>query len=326
MLHLSDLLCDCRLCPRRCHVDRTKGETGFCGLAADILMDCAVPHYGEEPPISGTRGAGTIFLSSCNLRCIYCQNYQISHRVIGKRTTPEALSGIMLALQEQGCHNIELVTPTPQMPRVMEALSAARCRGLTIPLVYNCGGYEDPKIVKLLESKVDIYMPDFKYADARMAETLSGTKDYVRYALASIGEMVRQVGDRLDTVDDIARRGIIIRHLVLPGMTTNSLDVLTLIKKNISAAVPVSIMSQYTPMASQGNHPQLRRRVGPEEYDRVVQFALDLGFETIFCQDVDGRNLVPDFEKEMPFGPTSDGNRRRPDSDEKKDENLLDNG
>jgi putative pyruvate formate lyase activating enzyme len=315
MLHLSDMLSCCRLCPRRCRADRTKGETGFCGLTADILIDCAVPHFGEEPPISGTKGAGTIFLSSCNLRCIYCQNHQISHHVIGKQTTPEALSGTMVALQEQGCHNIELVTPTPQMPRVMEALSRARDRGLTVPLVYNCGGYEDPEIVKLLENRVDIYMPDFKYADARLAESLSGAKDYVRYALASIGEMVRQVGDGLETVDDIAQRGIIIRHLVLPGMIANSLDVLTLIKKHISTAVPVSIMSQYTPMASQGNHPQLGRRISPGEYDRVVRFALDIGFETIFCQDVDDNNLVPDFEKATPFGPAGGETRCRNDTD-----------
>jgi putative pyruvate formate lyase activating enzyme len=315
MHHLSDLLSCCRLCPRHCRVDRTKGETGFCGLADDILINCAVLHRGEEPPISGTTGAGTIFLSSCNLRCIYCQNHQISHHTIGKRIDPEALSGTMLALQEQGCHNIELVTPTPQMPRVMEALSRARSRGLTVPLVYNCGGYEDPEIVKLLENRVDIYMPDFKYADGRLAESLSGAKDYVRYALASITEMVRQVGDGLETVDDIAQRGIIIRHLVLPDMIANSFDVLTLIKKHISTTVPLSIMSQYTPMASQRHHPQLGHRISPDEYDRVIRFALDLGFETIFCQDVDDNNLVPDFEQETPFGPTGGKSRRRSDSD-----------
>ena len=157
-------------------MDRTKGKTGFCGLAADIVMDCAMPHHGEEPPISGTRGAGTIFLSSCNLKCLYCQNHQISHRIVGKYVQPGQMSDMMLSLQEQGCHNIELVTPTSQMPRIVEAIVEAQVRGLTIPLVYNCGGYEDPDVIRLLENTVDVYLPDFKYGRADIAATLSGAE------------------------------------------------------------------------------------------------------------------------------------------------------
>jgi len=264
-------------------------------------MDCAMPHHGEEPPISGTRGAGTIFLSSCNLKCLYCQNHQISHRVTGKKIQPGQMSDIMLSLQEQGCHNIELVTPTAQLPRIMEALVEAQGMGLAIPLVYNCGGYEDPDVIRFLKNMVDVYLPDFKYGRADIAATLSGAKDYVHYAVSSIQEMVRQVGDGLEMADGIAQRGIIIRHLVLPDMISNSFDVLSLIKKHISIEVPVSIMAQYTPIAAVKSHPQLSRRITPEEYERVVHFALDLGFDTIFCQDVDGRHLAPDFEKDMPF-------------------------
>jgi len=302
ILSCSELFRECRLCPRHCRVDRTKGEAGYCGLGPDIRIERAIAHHGEEPPISGVRGAGTVFLSSCNLRCLNCQNHQISHRVGGKRITPGELRSAMLTLQEQGCHNIEFVTPTPQLPRLLESLSEARSRGLTIPLVYNCGGYEDPEIVKLLENSVDIYMPDFKYGRADLAAALAGAGDYVQYALSSIREMVRQVGDGLEEDHGIARRGIIIRHLVLPGMIENSLAVLALIKEHISVQVPISVMAQYTPMEAMKDHPQLGRRITRDEYDRVVDYACDLGFETIFCQEVDGRHMAPDFDKEMPFG------------------------
>jgi putative pyruvate formate lyase activating enzyme len=183
----------------------------------------------------------------------------------------------------------------------MEAIVEAQVRGLTIPLVYNCGGYEDPDVIRLLENTVDVYLPDFKYGRADIAATLSGAEDYVHYAVSSIQEMVRQIGDGLKMADGIAQRGIIIRHLVLPDMISNSFDVLSLIKKHISIEVPVSIMAQYTPIEAVKSHPQLRRRITPEEYERVIHFALDLGFETIFCQDVDSKHLAPDFEKDMPF-------------------------
>ena len=160
---LLNLYKSCTLCPRACRVDRTKGELGYCRLPADIVMDCALAHHGEEPPLSGTRGAGTIFLSSCNLGCIYCQNYQISHRAQGRNLTVLQLTKVMLDLQKNGCHNVEPVTPTPQTPLVMEALCMARMQGLTVPFVYNCGGYENPDVIRLLDGMVDIYLPDFKY-------------------------------------------------------------------------------------------------------------------------------------------------------------------
>ena len=298
---LKGILKSCTLCPRKCGVDRTRGESGFCNLADDVAVSRALPHYGEEPPISGTRGAGTIFLSSCNLKCVYCQNYQISHDASGKRTDAEGLSTIMLALEKEDCHNIEPVTPTPQIPQVMEALFIARQRGLCLPLVYNSGGYENPEVLEILKGMVDIYLPDFKYGTEDDALVLSGVKDYTAHAILSIKEMVRQVGDEILMEDGAAKRGLLIRHLVIPGFISNSLEVLGLIKKHISVSVPLSLMSQYTPMPSVKNHPRLGRRVTRNEYEIVINCALDMGFETIFTQDVDDKALVPDFRKEVPF-------------------------
>ncbi|MCX5845526.1 MAG: radical SAM protein [Deltaproteobacteria bacterium] len=298
---LKEILENCTLCPRKCGVNRRVGELGFCRLSDDVVMNRALAHYGEEPPISGTRGAGTLFLSSCNLKCIYCQNYQISHEVSGERMDSEGLSGVMLALQEKGCHNIEPVTPTPHIARIMEALLIARRRGLHLPLVYNCGGYENPEVLKLLEGMVDIYLPDFKYGSENDALVLSGAKDYPWYAVESIKEMVRQAGDSLWEDDGIAKRGILIRHLILPGFISNSLEVLRLIKTHISISVTLSIMSQYTPIPSVKNHPHLGRRITRVEYERVINHALDMGFENIFTQDVDDRALAPDFEQKEPF-------------------------
>ncbi len=282
-------------------VDRTAGELGFCRLTDGVVLSYALPHYGEEPPISGTRGAGTIFLSSCNLKCIYCQNYQLSHEIFGERTDVEGLSGIMLALEKENCHNIEPVTPTPQVPQVMEALLIARRKGLRLPLVYNCGGYENPEVLKILEGMVDIYLPDFKCGTENDALVLSGVKDYAAHAIPAIKEMVRQVGEELSMEEGIAKKGILIRHLIIPGFISNSLEVLALIKKHISLSVPLSIMSQYTPMPSVKNHPHLGRRITREEYELVINHAFDTGFDTIFTQDVDERMLVPDFREKAPF-------------------------
>ncbi|MGZ3579708.1 MAG: radical SAM protein [Syntrophales bacterium] len=298
---LKGILKSCTLCPRKCMVDRTRGASGFCGLADDVALSHSLPHYGEEPPISGTRGAGTIFLSSCNLRCIYCQNYQLSHDISGKRIDVEELSGIMLALEKENCHNIEPVTPTPQIPQVMEALLIARQRDLRLPLVYNCGGYENPEVLRMLDGMVDIYLPDFKYGMENDALILSGVKDYAAHAIPSIKEMVRQVGVELCVGEGVAKRGMLIRHLVIPGFISNSLEVLGLIKKHISLSIPLSVMSQYTPIPSVKNHPHWGKRVTREEYELVINHALDMGFETIFTQDVDERSLAPDFSKDAPF-------------------------
>lgn len=298
---LKAMLERCELCPRKCLVDRTAGERGFCGLGADIVMDCAIVHHGEEPPLSGRCGAGAIFFSSCNLRCIYCQNYQISHDIRGERMDSATLARVMLSLQEKHCHNVEPVTPTPQTPQIMEALLLARERGLKLPFVYNCGGYEEPEVIKLLDGMVDIYLPDFKYGIETDGQLFSEAKNYPAYAVASIREMVRQVGDVLELEGGTARKGVLIRHLVLPGRVENSFEVLRLIRKEISPKVPLSIMAQYMPIPAVAHHPVLGRRITHKEYERVINFAYDLGFENIFAQEVSNRHLSPDFAKDKPF-------------------------
>jgi putative pyruvate formate lyase activating enzyme len=207
LVKLRGMLSSCTICPRHCRVDRTRGEQGFCRLGDKIVMDCALVHHGEEPPLSGSRGAGTIFFSSCNLKCSYCQNHQISHDIKGELLDSAALARIMLSLADKGCHNIEPVTPTPQTPLIMEALLTARDQGLELPFIYNCGGYEEPEVIKMLTGMVDIYLPDFKYGCDEDGLLFSGVKDYVAQALAAIKEMARQVGDELETEDNIARRG-----------------------------------------------------------------------------------------------------------------------
>lgn len=306
---LNNILMDCTLCPRMCHVNRMAGERGFCNLRAEMLISAAMPHHGEEPPFSGDRGAGTIFLSSCNLRCIYCQNYQISHTPAGQPISANELAVIMLELQAAGCHNIEPVTPTPHLPGIMEALFIARRRGLRLPLVFNCGGYERKDIISLLDGQVEIYLPDFKYGIAEIGKSMSGVDDYPQQALDSLREMVRQVGDSLSLDDHgVATGGIIVRHLVLPGSVDNSVEALKMIR-DVSPFIPLSIMSQYTPIGAVANHPLLYRRITKGEYEHVVNTALDLGFEEIYTQDVDERALNPDFNSETPFDwPQTGGN------------------
>ncbi|PKN38869.1 MAG: radical SAM protein [Deltaproteobacteria bacterium HGW-Deltaproteobacteria-2] len=298
---LLDIYKSCTLCPRACRVDRTKGELGYCRLPADIVMDCALAHHGEEPPLSGTRGAGTIFLSSCNLGCIYCQNYQISHSAQGRHLTVLELAKVMLDLQKSGCHNVEPVTPTHQVPLIMEALCMARMQGLTVPFVYNCGGYENPEVIRLLDGMVDIYLPDFKYGLEDDSIIFSSAPEYPRFALDSIKEMVKQVGDGLELKNGVAQKGLIIRHLVLPGRIENSKEVLRLIKKEISTSVQLSLMAQYTPIVKVRHHPILGRRITKSEYDQVLDYAYKLGFNNLFIQAVNDYELTPNFDQKNPF-------------------------
>ena len=298
---MLDILKHCVLCPRRCGVDRTAGETGLCELPGHLVVDCALPHHGEEPPLSGRYGSGTIFFSSCNLRCVFCQNYQISHSAAGKTVTPAGLARMMLALQDERCHNINAVTPTPQIPLILEGLRLARKQGLAIPFVYNCSGYEDPEIIRRLAGAVDIYLPDFKYGSDETANLLSGVNDYCAFAVAALKEMARQVGYGLHLDNEIATGGLLIRHLVLPGLVENSIAALDLIRSNLSPEVALSIMSQYTPVPAVKHHPLLGRRIARREYQVVVDHALALGFENLYLQEVNDRHFSPDFGQDRPF-------------------------
>jgi len=298
---LKQMYRNCVLCPRACKVDRTHGKLGYCKLSAQIVIDCALAHHGEEPPLSGHGGAGTIFHVSCNLGCIYCQNYQISQISTGQILTVEQMADVMLDLQKRGCHNIEPVTPTPQTPLIMEALCLARSRGLKVPFVYNCGGYENPEVIRLLDGMVEIYLPDFKYGLEDVALEYSAAPGYPAHALDSLKEMVRQVGDELETEKGVAKRGVIVRHLVLPGKVENSKEVFRLIKKEISLNVAISLMSQYSPTPKVRRHPLLSRRITPGEYRQVLDYALKLGFRNLFIQEVSEYKLTPDFDRENPF-------------------------
>jgi len=298
---LERLMSPCVLCPRECRAERRGGAKGFCGLGTEIVVSDAMPHYGEEPPLSGRHGAGTIFFSSCNLRCIFCQNHQISRKTTGSILTPEELAEVMLRLQERGCHNIDAVTPTHQTPPIMVALDIARRRGLTIPYIHNCGGYESLEVIRLLAGRVEIYMPDMKYGDDDLAQEFSGVKEYRRHARAALTEMARQVGDGLELREGVAVRGLLIRHLVLPGCLENSFTVLDDIRASVSTGVSLSIMSQYTPAAQACRHPLLGLRIRRDEYRRVVDYALALGFSQLFVQEVDDRHLSPDFDRDDPF-------------------------
>ncbi|MFC1889244.1 radical SAM protein [Thermodesulfobacteriota bacterium] len=278
----KDLLRSCMLCPRRCRVDRTAGETGFCGMGADLVVSSWGPHFGEEPELVGTGGSGTIFLTGCSLGCIFCQNYDISRLRQGRACSAGELALAMVALQDQGCHNINFVTPTHCVPQILEAIALARDRGLSVPVVYNCGGYENPETLRLLDGVVDIYMPDAKFADRSVAQCLSDAPDYFEVLKAALLEMHRQVGDLVCTRQGIAVRGLLVRHLVLPGGMAGTGDVLAFISTEISKETYVNIMTQYRPMYRASEVVELDRLPTGEELSSAFERARELGLKRGF--------------------------------------------
>lgn len=272
---LKRTLRSCVLCPRRCRVNRAEGETGYCGIGAKPVVSSAVPHFGEEPPLVGRGGSGTIFLTGCNLGCIFCQNYEISHLREGRQSSVPDLANMMLRLEEMGCHNVNWVTPTHQIIALIEALELARSKGLTVPTVYNCGGYEAVETLRLLEGCVDIYMPDAKYFSAQTARH-SDAPDYPEVMKAALKEMQRQVGD-LEIRGGVAVKGLLVRHLVMPGCTDESLSILDFIAEEISPNTYVNVMDQYRPAFRAHEFPEIARRISPSEYSRVRRHAEQLG-------------------------------------------------
>lgn len=287
---------NCQLCPRRCGVDRTKGERGFCGMPGKVRAARAAAHYWEEPVISGSFGSGAVFFSGCTLGCGFCQNTEISSGGFGKEITSGQLREIFLRLVDEGVQNINLVTPTHFLPDILPALEPK----LPVPVVYNCGGYERVETLRLLEGKIDIWLPDMKYSSADLAARLSGAADYVDTAKAAICEMVRQVGPPVIR-DGIMERGVIIRHLVLPGNIENSLGVLDWISETFRPGeVLVSLMSQYTPMGRLKNTPPFDRPITADEYAAVRSWMELCGIRDGFCQDQQavGSEFVPNFDLE----------------------------
>jgi putative pyruvate formate lyase activating enzyme len=276
---------ECSLCPRRCGVNRTKGETGVCGSTSRVKVASYHPHFGEERPLVGRGGSGTIFFSRCNLLCVYCQNWQISHRGDGSFLSDEALGRMMLQVQDMGCHNVNLVTPTHCVPNIVQALRYAAARGLRIPLVYNCSGYEPVEVLRLLEGVVDIYLPDFKYTDGAMAARYSsGAADYPEVAAAAVIEMRRQVGDLVTDERGIALRGLMIRHLVLPDDIAGTKAFVRFVAEKLGRATYVNLMSQYRPEHQATRYPQLARRISRAEYLRAVEWAREAGLANLDLQ------------------------------------------
>lgn len=263
---------DCAICPHQCHVNRLKGELGFCRAGWDVEISDHRAHYGEEPPLVGRCGSGAIFFSHCNLGCVYCKHWEFSQSQ-GKRITPEDLADIMLSLQKRGCHNINLVSPSHYVPQITAALAVAAEKGLRLPIVYNSSGYDDKITLSQLNGVVDIYLPDFKYAQAAVGKRLSGIDYYPDVAKTAIKEMHRQVGDLVVDDQGIARRGLMIRQLVLPGGLAETEDVMNFIAEEISPYSYIHIMNHYYPIYKAGNYPELNRRISTDEYQEALLVA-----------------------------------------------------
>ena len=303
---------DCHLCPRECGVNRLNGgKTGFCKESHELRVGYVGPHFGEEPPITGKNGSGTIFFTGCSLQCSFCQNYQLSKDGLGKAMDlDELFRRVVEMIEGRHVHNINLVTPDHFFPHAFQLASLLRRQGYHLPLVYNLSGYQSGAMLRIAEDFVDIYLPDFKYGDPTLALKLSKCKDYPKVALEAIAEMVRQKGflDVPETCSGLATKGVLIRHLMLPGHLENSLDALTTLFLEFGSRLPLSLMSQYHPVLPQ-QHQDLNRFLTQKEFDTVFAHIMDLGFEHVFVQFLDqtptamskGSPFLPDFCQEQPF-------------------------
>lgn len=298
-------LTDCTLCPRQCHANRLAGQRGYCGKAAGLVVARAALHMWEETCISGENGSGTVFFSGCNLGCIFCQNYKISRngrqhgeQEIGTEITAGRLAEIFLELESQGANNINLVTPTHYVPQIIEALEIAKGEGMNLPVVYNTSGYERAETIRMLEGYVDVYLPDMKYMDPALAAEYSGAPDYPAYAKEALREMVSQTGEfRIEEESGLMTRGVLVRHLVLPGHVRESREVIRYLHDTYGNRILLSIMNQYTPMPQVRDHKHLGRRVTKREYEKVVDYALELGVEYGYIQEGEAalESFIPEF-------------------------------
>ena len=307
---------NCLLCPRRCGINRLGSEktarSGFCGQTHQLRIAYVGPHFGEEPPITGKKGSGTVFFTGCSLRCAFCQNYQISHQGLGIATSVEKLfKDLENLILLHHVHNINFVTPDHFLPHIFRVVSLLRKTGFDLPLIYNFSGYQSVEMLKIAEDYSSIYLPDFKYSDSSLATKLSRCPDYPQIALQAIAEMVRQKGflDACSTGSDLAKKGVLVRHLILPGKVENSINALTTLFVEFGPELPVSIMSQYHP-ALQQKDMDLNRVISEQEFDRVYSHAMDLGFKHLFVQFPDKESqcppaipspFMPDFQKTEPF-------------------------
>ena len=303
---LTPLLAECRCCPRACGVNRLAGETGYCRVPAEVPVAHAGLHFGEEPPISGTGGSGTIFFAGCNLRCVFCQNFQISQEFDRRSLRSHdaaSLAGEMLLLEERGAHNINLVSPSHVVLQAADAIVEARSRGLRIPIVYNSNGYDSLESLRRIRGLVEIYLPDLKYLSGTIAARYSDAPDYPEIAREALREMRAQVGPLKTDPRGIATRGLLVRHLVLPGALENSRRCLRFLA-DLAPEIHVSVMSQYAPLHRASEFPEIDRPLPPEEYREIVRFADEIGLENAFVQEPESRDhYLPDFRRPRPFDP-----------------------
>ena len=293
----------CDLCPRKCLVDRKKGEKGICGQTENLKVARAALHFWEEPCISGDAGSGAVFFSGCPLHCVFCQNENIANGTVGKEISLERLVDIFLELQEKGANNINLVTPGHFVPQIVKALDQARMEGLTLPVVYNTSSYETVDTIKMLEGYVDIYLPDFKYMSPVLSKKYSHAPDYAEVAKAAIAEMVRQTGKAVfvnGDEDNLILRGTIVRHLTLPGCMEDSMQILKYLHETYGDTIYISIMNQFTPLSNLEKYPELNRKITDEEYETLVDYAIEIGIENGFIQEGDTaeESFIPAFDCE----------------------------
>lgn len=290
----------CELCPRKCGANRLFGKKGFCGGEKDVKIARAALHFWEEPCISGESGSGTVFFSGCTMRCVFCQNREISRGEAGKLVSTERLSEIFLELQGKGANNINLVTPMHYAPQITAALDIARKNGLSLPIVWNTGGWELPESVFAVKDYADIWLTDFKYFDNSLAEKFSDAKKYFENASASLKKMVEQTGEAVFDDEGMMKKGVIVRHLVLPGHTDDSKKILRWLWENFGDKIWISIMNQYTPLCSDERFPELFRPVTDEEYEEVIDYAVSLGIENAFVQEggAVSESFIPPFDLE----------------------------
>lgn len=300
-MKLNEYYKKCTLCPRACKADRTSSTVGACGMGANLTAARASLHMWEEPPISGERGSGTVFFSGCSLSCVFCQNAEISHGGEGKVIDCLRLAEIFLELEQKGAHNINLVTASHFVPHVISALDIAKEMGLSVPVLYNCGGYESVETLKMLRGYVDIYLPDFKYMDPALAARYSKCPDYPEAAKLALAEMVEQTGVPVFGEDGMLKRGTVVRHLVLPGCVKDSMDVLRYLHDTYGDKIYISIMSQYTPPARiKEKYPEIARKLTRYEYGKVVRFAEEIGIVNGFTQygEAAAESFIPSFNGE----------------------------
>ena len=297
---MLELLENCKLCPRNCGANRLKEKRGFCGALDKVKVARAALHYWEEPCISGNVGSGTVFFSHCTLKCVFCQNYNISQCEWGKEITIERLSEIFLELQEKGALNINLVTPTHYVPQIIEALKLAKSKGLKLPIIYNSSGYEKVETIKLLKGYIDVYLPDIKYFDSKYSSKYSKANSYFELAIEAVKEMVNQVGEVEFDKDGIIKKGVIIRHLMLPGLLFDSKKIIDNIYKNFGDKVYISIMNQYTPLENVEDYPELNKSLNKKHYDAIIDYALNIGVKNGFIQEdgTDKESFIPLFNFE----------------------------